>query len=100
MASLSKMIRLSVLYPTTEGADFDFAYYVDTHIPLALRTWNLSSAEIDRGIDGPYLCAAHFLFGSLAELGEAVSAEGNDELNADVANLTTITPIAQISEIL
>ena len=47
------MIRLSVLYPKTDGASFDHDYYRDSHVPLALKTWGLDSAEIDKGIDGP-----------------------------------------------
>jgi len=47
------MIRLSVLYPTTEGASFDHDYYREHHVPLAVTTWGLDGAEIDKGIDGP-----------------------------------------------
>ena len=47
------MIRMSVLYPTTEGHVFDHDYYRDRHVPLALRTWGLDKAEIDKGVDGP-----------------------------------------------
>ena len=31
------MIRLSVLYPVTEGATFDHDYYREKHVPLAVR---------------------------------------------------------------
>jgi hypothetical protein len=33
------MIRMSVMYPVTEGATFDHDYYRDHHVPLAVRTW-------------------------------------------------------------
>ena len=59
---LVPMIRLSVLYPTTEGATFDHDYYRDRHVPLAVKTWGLDGAEIDRGLDGPYVAAVHFRF--------------------------------------
>ncbi len=58
------MIRMSVLYPVTEGATFDHDYYRDRHVPLAVRTWGLEGAEIDVGIDGPYVAAVHFMFES------------------------------------
>ena len=48
------MIRLSVFYPTTEGATFDHDYYRDRHVPLAAKTWGLDGAEIDRGVSGPF----------------------------------------------
>ncbi len=92
------MIRFSVLYPTTEGATFDHDYYRDTHVPLALRAWGLQEAEIDRGIDGPYVAAVHMKFDSLDAMGEALASPGTADVMADVANFTTITSVLQISE--
>jgi uncharacterized protein (TIGR02118 family) len=93
------MIRLSVFYPTTEGATFDHDYYRDHHVPLAVKTWGLSAAEIDRGVNGPYLAAVHFQFESPEALAAAMGAEGTGAVLADVANYTTITPVMQTSEI-
>lgn len=93
------MIRLSVLYPATEGATFDHDYYRDTHVPLAVRTWGLDGAEIDKGIDGPYVAAVHFRFESVEALGAAMAAEGTGDVLADVANYTSIAPVLQTSEI-
>ena len=89
------MIRLSVLYPTTEGATFDHDYYRDKHVPLAVKTWGLDGAEIDKGVDGPYVAAVHFKFESL----DAMGAAGTMDVLSDVANYTTITPVMQTSEI-
>jgi len=58
------MIRLTVLYPAADGATFDHDYYREKHIPLCVQTWGLDGAEIDRGIDGPYVAAVHFKFAS------------------------------------
>lgn len=93
------MIRFSVLYPATEGARFDHDYYAEKHVPLALRTWGLERAEIDRGVNGPYVAAVHFLFDSMDDLGAALGAEGTAEVNADLPNYTDVTPVVQISEI-
>ena len=93
------MIRLSVFYPTTEGATFDHDYYRDTHVPLAVKTWGLDGAEIDRGVDGPYVAAVHFRFPSQDAMNKAMQAEGTPAIMADVANYTTITPVLQTSEI-
>ena len=92
------MIRLSVYYPTTEGATFDHDYYRDKHVPLAVKTWGLAGAEIDKGVDGPYVAAVHFQFESLEALGAAMASEGTGDVLADVANYTTITPVLQTSE--
>jgi uncharacterized protein (TIGR02118 family) len=93
------MIRLTVLYPATEGATFDHDYYRDKHVPLAVRSWGLESAEIDKGIDGPYVAAVHFKFPSTEAMQAAMAGEGTGAVLADVANYTTIAPVLQTSEI-
>ncbi len=93
------MIRLTVLYPSTEGATFDHDYYRDQHVPLAVKTWGLDGAEIDEGVDGPYVAAVHFRFESLEAMGTAMAVDGTTAVQADVANYTSIEPVMQISEI-
>jgi len=93
------MIRLSVFYPTTEGATFDHDYYRQKHVPLACSSWGLDGAEIDRGLDGPYVAAVHFKFASPDALAAAMASEGTGAVLADVANYTTIPPVLQTSEI-
>jgi uncharacterized protein (TIGR02118 family) len=93
------MIRLSVFYPKSDGATFDHDYYRDKHVPLALKTWGMSDAEIDRGLDGPYVAAVHFKFESQEALAAAMTAPGTPEVMADVANYTNITPVMQTSEV-
>jgi uncharacterized protein (TIGR02118 family) len=92
-------IRLSVFYPSTEGATFDHDYYKNNHVPLAVKTWGTAGAEIDKGINGPYVAAVHFQFESQEALAAALGSEGNGAVLADVANYTTITPVIQTSEI-
>ena len=92
------MIRLSVLYPVTEGESFDHDYFRDTHVPMALEAWGLEAAEIDKGIDGPYVAGVHFTFESLEALGAAFGAEGTGAVMADMANYTNIQPALQTSE--
>ena len=93
------MIRMSVFYPETEGATFDHDYYANKHVPLALKTWGRESAEIDKGINGPYVAAVHFTFESLEAMQAALGSEGTAEVMADVANYTTIAAVLQTSEI-
>ena len=93
------MIRLSVLYPTTEGATFDHDYYRERHIPLVLKTWGLEAADVDRGIRGPYVASVHLQFESQEALASAWASEGTRAVLADVANYTTIAPVLQTSEI-
>jgi uncharacterized protein (TIGR02118 family) len=93
------MIRLSILYPVTDGASFDHDYYREKHVPLALEIFGAESAEIDKGLDGPYVAAVHFRFPSADGVAAAFGGERLGELLADMANYTTIAPVMQTSEI-
>ena len=95
------MIKMSVLYPATEGAEFDHDYYVNKHVPLAIKTWGLpeNTSMIEKGINGPYVAAVHFVFEDMEKMGAALGAPGTADVTADVANYTTIQPVTQISEI-
>jgi uncharacterized protein (TIGR02118 family) len=93
------MIRFSVFYPTTEGATFDHDYYANKHVPLAMQTWGISDALIEKGINGPNVAAVHFEFESLEAMGAAMGVPGTADVMADIANYTTITPVTQTSEV-
>jgi uncharacterized protein (TIGR02118 family) len=90
---------MSVLYPSSEGATFDHDYYRAKHVPLAMRAWGLSKAQIDKGVDGPYVAAVHLQFESLDSMQAALANEGTAEVMADMANYTNITPVLQTSEV-
>jgi uncharacterized protein (TIGR02118 family) len=91
---------MSVFYPSAEGSTFDHDYYREHHVPLAMQAWGLARADIDTGVDGPYVAAVHFEFDSVEALQAAMAAEATGEVLADVANYTNITPVIQTSEIL
>jgi uncharacterized protein (TIGR02118 family) len=93
------MIRMSVFYPSTEGATFDHDYYQTKHVPFCVKTWSPAKAEIDKGVDGPNVAAVHFQFDSMEAMQAAMASEGTGEVMADVANYTTIVPVLQVSEI-
>ncbi len=96
--TVAAMIRLSVLYPSAEGATFDHDYYKNTHVPMCTEAWNVG-AEIDKGVNGPYLAAVHFFFESLDAMNAAMGAPGTAAVMADVPNYTNAAPVMQISEI-
>jgi uncharacterized protein (TIGR02118 family) len=93
------VIRVSVFYPKTEGASFDHDYYREKHVPLCVKSWGLSGAEIDKGLDGPYEAAVHFKFESTETLGAAMSSPAMADIMGDIVNYTTIQPVLQTSEI-
>lgn len=92
-------VRLSVFYPSSEGATFNHDYYRESHVPLCAKTWGLDGAEIDKGVDGPNIAAVHFKFESIDALQAAMGNPGMGDIRADVANYTSISPVLQISEI-
>ena len=91
-------VRLSVLYPAGDGTTFDHEYYKNTHVPMCTEAWNVG-AEIDKGVNGPYLAAVHFFFESTDAMNSAMGAPGTAAVMADVPNYTNATPVMQISEI-
>ena len=92
------MIRLSVFYPGGDGVTFDHDYYKNTHVPLAAKTWNVG-AEIDKGLDGPYIAGVHFFFESMEQLQAALGSPDTGAVIADVANYTNAAPVMQTSEV-
>jgi uncharacterized protein (TIGR02118 family) len=93
------MIRLSVFYPKGEDATFDHDYYRNQHVPLCVKTWQPESAQIDRGLDGPYIAAVHIVFKSEEALKEAFASPSMGEIMGDIANYTNVSPVIQTSEI-
>lgn len=92
------MATLIVSYPLTEGARFDRAYYLSTHIPLARSAWSefgLQSAEILFPAVGPQPLAGLMIlrFNDQAGIDAALSSPRTVEVVGDVANFTTIAPV-------
>ena len=95
------MIRMSVLYPRTEGAAFDIEYYKDRHMALAADILGIDRGRIavDVGIDGPYVAVGHLTFDDLPSMQAAFASERMSELAADTPKYTTITSVVQVSEV-
>lgn len=101
------MIKVSVLYPHSEAAQFDINYYCTTHMPLVARLLGsaLHSYSVDQGLAGGapgqppvYVAMGHLLFESLVVFQTAFPPHAA-EINSDIPNYTTIKPTILISEI-
>jgi len=102
------MIAVTVLYPESEGAEFDMDYYLTSHFQLVGEKWGdmgLKGARVLKGVAGgdpgsppPYRVMTIVDFESLEAFQNAVAAHG-DAIFGDVPNFTNITPSLQISEI-
>ncbi len=100
------MLRVSILYPATPDAVFDFEYYRTRHAPLVLSrlgAHGVDRYELDRGVSNgastraPYVAVAHFYASDLAHFQAGLAAHGA-ELLADVPRFTNVSPTLQISE--
>lgn len=102
------MIKLSVLYPTGEGKDYDIDYYCNTHVPLVSKLLGkaIKSATIEKGIHGmdsdsqpPYAAMGNLYFESLDAYENPFKAN-IEKIAADLPNFTNIEPVVQVSEVL
>lgn len=101
------MIKVSVLYPRTEGMRFDMSYYAEHHMGLVKRLAGdvLLRYEIDEGLSGPapgsvppFHAAVHMYFESLESFQTGFGPHAKT-LSADVPNYTDVTPVMQISTV-
>ena len=72
------MVKISILYPNNENVRFDLQYYVDKHMPLAIKLLGAcpgyKGVSVESGIDGAfqgapaaYVAMCHFLFDSVED---------------------------------
>jgi uncharacterized protein (TIGR02118 family) len=101
------MTTISVIYPRSEGATFDYDYYEQTHLPLVAQRWadaGLVGAEALRGVSGvdgsepAFLAIALLHFESLDRFQTAVTGAHAAEIMGDIANFTSVQPVLQVNE--
>lgn len=101
------MIKVSVMYPYTEGARFDHAYYRDKHMPLLKARMGdaCKSYTIDKGLAGgapgtppTYVGMCHVFCESVEAFQTAFGPHAK-EILGDIGNYTDIAPVMQISEV-
>lgn len=101
------MIKVTVMYPYTEGARFDHAYYRERHMPLVKARLGSACAyyTIDKGLAGiapgepPAFVAMCAFICDSDEGYEAAIQPHRAEILGDIPNYTDITPVVQVSEI-
>ena len=98
------MYILTVSYPKSPDATFDYDYFRDKHLPQVgnvFRPFGLGYAAVLRGeqsLDGQdpaFFATAIFSFPTEQGARDAVASEGTATLIADIANFTTVTPLMQ-----
>jgi len=101
------MIKVSVLYPNTEGSKFDMDYYCRSHIPMVREKLGAAckGAAVEHGMSGAtpgsrpgFIAMGHLYFESVEEFQTAFGPHAQ-VIMADIPNYTDIQPTIQISEV-
>ncbi|MDR3677264.1 MAG: EthD family reductase [Acidobacteriota bacterium] len=104
------MIKISVLYPNNKNVRFDMGYYIEKHMPLAIKLLSahpgFKGVSVERGLggaapgtDAAYVAMCHFLFDSVENFGAAFEPNAS-VLQGDIPNYTDVAPVIQLSEVL
>jgi uncharacterized protein (TIGR02118 family) len=103
------MVTISILYPNTNGARFDIAYYINTHMPMSIERLSthagFKGVSVARGVAGgmpgsepAYVAICQYLFDSPEDFLAAFNPHAAF-LQGDMVNYTDIQPIIQISAV-
>jgi len=100
------MIKVSVLYPNSEGARFDMAYYTSKHMPMVQKkVTTCKGIAAEQGVAGgtpgsqpTYIAIGHLLFDSVAAFQSGFGPHA-EEILSDIPNYTNTQPVIQVSEI-
>ena len=103
------MTKISILYPNTPGARFDFNHYTEKHMPRSIELLSkhagFRGVSVERGVAGEtmgppaYVAMCHFEFTTAEAFLEAFLPNA-PELQGDMPNYTDIKPVIQINEVL
>ena len=97
------MSILTVVYPAAPGARFDLDYYLAHHTPLVKAVLSPVEVVIRQGVSdlgggpAPFVLIADIVFASPEAMAAAMASPRMGEVMADVAQITDIQPVAQIS---
>ena len=101
------MIKVSILYPSKPGSRFDVNYYIQTHMPMAVRLLGsaVKAVSVEIGVGGatpgdpaPFAAIVGFTCESAQAFIEAFMPIA-DQLQGDIPKYTDIEPVIQFSEI-
>ena len=104
------MVRISILYPRTDGSRFDVEYYTRRHMPRSIELLGRHSGYrgvvVEQGVAGAapgsppaYAAMCHFTFDSVESFMEAFLPHAA-ELQGDIPNYTDVQPVIQVNEVL
>jgi len=101
------LIKISVMYPYSEGKTFNMEYYETKHMPMVAGYLgsNLVKYTIEKGLSSgipsqplPFMAIGTFYVKSLSEY-QAAIAPNRDAIRADFVNYTNVAPVILVSEV-
>ncbi len=101
------MIKVTILYPNSEGKTFDMDYYSEKHMPMVAELLgdSLKLLAIDKGLSGrspdepiPYLAIGYLYFDQLSAYQNSFGPNA-EKIVGDIPNYTNIQPVVQISQV-
>jgi len=94
-------VKMSVLYPASEGSTFDMEYYKVKHRAIVERVLGPVEFSCEQGLPGqPFMATGHLVYESMEALQAATGGPDAAEAQADLANFTNVTPQIQIGTII
>jgi uncharacterized protein (TIGR02118 family) len=103
----TSMIKVSVMYPNTQGGRFDHDYYRDKHMPLVKARMGDACKfyTVDKGLAGgapgapaTYVGMCHIYCDSVEAFQSGFGPHAK-EIMGDIPNYTDQSPVIQISEV-
>lgn len=100
------MYILTITYPVSKGATFDFDYFRQKHLPevgKAFGPFGLGYASVLRGeetVDGKdpvYFATTILSFREEQGARDAVASDAGKALADDIANFTSVKPVMQFN---
>ena len=100
------MYILTITYPRSANASFDFDYFRSTHLPRvgeAFRPFGLGYASVLRGEetlgggDPAYFATTILSFATEEGARNAVASDAGKALADDIGNFTSVTPVMQFN---
>lgn len=97
---------LTVLFPNSDDAKFDFDYYLGHHVPLVLSMYGksirryevLKPVALPDGRKPPYIAITQIWIADQEAYNKASPAAAK-KFRPDVPNFTNVTPVAQTGEL-
>jgi uncharacterized protein (TIGR02118 family) len=101
------MVKISILYANNKDSKFDFSYYINVHMRMAVELLGshrgFKGVSVERGLREvtypAYIAMYHFLFDSTQDFLAAFTPNAT-ELQGDIPDYTDIEPIIRFNEVL